>query len=289
MTQKSGLRSPAGALGAAARCALLGLLLIMCATSPAALAPGEQAPPFELKEADGKVLRLDFPTTCPTLLVFISARDRHSLRTVESLQEILGRHDALRLATNRVCVVAGDVAPFPAEEMLSLREGGWRFGLDRQGTVGQGYQLIATPTVYLIETQGRLAAVHAGYDAGLANHLMRSMATLVDPALVQELDAPPTKPNMTLQMARRLADRGLWEKSLSYYERAAAEGQLPAETWLERAIIHARLGDFAKAEEMIASLPPGQVKEATVEESRSKIAELAGQAPTPPTPPRVDR
>jgi thioredoxin-like negative regulator of GroEL len=130
---------------------------------------------------------------------------------------------------------------------------------------------------------------HPGYDPGMPDDVRRALAKVRKMTLPEAMTGKATKPNMTLQMARRLASRGLWEDALKYYGDAAKQGPLPAETPLEIAAIHLEMSNPDAALGVLNTLP-----EALKQDERAKALVAKAQAmkngqTEKTTPPAVNR
>lgn len=146
---------------------LLGWSLALAA-APAAhaadrLAPGQMAPTALGVDAQGRTLELDSLRGRVVLLSFWAswcAPCLEEMKVLENLQQRLGPQQLVVVGINwqesrrqfrRLVERLGPVA-------LTL-------GSDPDGRIGEQYGVTAIPRLFLIDTQGRLAYSHQGYDA----------------------------------------------------------------------------------------------------------------------------
>ncbi|MFH0794314.1 MAG: tetratricopeptide repeat protein, partial [bacterium] len=97
------------------------------------------------------------------------------------------------------------------------------------------------------------------------------------------------KPNFTLQMGRRMAARGLWDKALDYYLKAQTEEPLPAEAQIELAEIYLKLERPDQAIEILNRIPPEGPEAARVAPLMERARELKAAPTTGNKPPKVTR
>lgn len=280
-------------IGASSRLlGLMGAILVLGATAwpvpmaSAAIKVGEDAPAIVLEDEKGAVHRTDEATTRPLVLLFVKPGDVYTSRAIASLNEVFARHPELGRHADRLVIVSR-IEPGRAVDLPPhLDRGAWRVLHDRQDAAYRGYQIIATPTIILVSGERRVAAVHAGYDAGMPQHVRLELAKLTGVELPRATTQAPEKPNMTLQMGRRLAARGMWERALGYYEQAAGEETLPAEAQCEMAAILVEMDRVEEALRIAEELEAAGFDGERLEELRERIrrkAQAAGDAPQPPS------
>ncbi len=274
-----------------ARAGLTALLwlgaLLPAAAARAVIQPGEVAPSIELQDLNDQTLRLDAPGTGVAVLLFTKPGDRHTSAAVAAINGILAQHPEIdRRATRRAILsrLRNDDQIAAAGERIGP---GWPLLLDRDDAAYGAYRIIATPTLVIVGADGLVSAVHPGYDPGMAQAVRLALAAALGvelPAAATQAAAPP---NMDLQMARRLAARGLWERALEYYDRLKPEDVTDA-VRVERAAILLELGRLEDALADLTAVPADSPHAARAEELRRLVTEKqAGDAA--PAPPAVTR
>lgn len=214
---------------------MLGMATLNAASAVAVIQPGEVAPPFELPGSGGAPFILDGATTDPTLLMFLKPGDQYTSASLEAMDDLFERTPLLTKNLRRAVILTRmRDAEIPQDIVDFLEQNPeWTLLVDKQGKLYKAYRIIATPTFLLIDGADRIVkAVHAGYDPGMEQALRLALANELG------VELPPTqveRPNMRLQIARRLASRNLWERSLDYYHETAAEDALTSHAQLEMA------------------------------------------------------
>ncbi|GAB4321341.1 MAG: hypothetical protein Kow0059_16020 [Candidatus Sumerlaeia bacterium] len=289
-------------IGVRAAAGLWLIQAVMLWNAPAAEAviqPGARAPEFSLPiygrdSAERFSVGADAPTTC--LLVFVKPGDKHLPAAIAVLNDVLTRYPQLDQRLRRAVILSR----FDSDEEISAVAGGlkagteaaldWPLVLDRDDRLYHGYRIIATPTVVIVGADGRVADVHPGYDTGLENHVRVALGRMLGVEMPAFATATPRKPDMNLQMGRRMAARGLWDKALGYYRKAAAAGPLPPEAQLELAAVHLELLQFDEFDQMIGALileDPVLIRRKNQLLERAEL--LRAQQAATPAPPRVTR
>jgi peroxiredoxin len=245
---RSGLLSMTVAISSA-----LVMLITMLPVSYAlaVLQPGQKAPSFELKDRADNVYRLDKKTSEPVLLVFVKPGDRHSSAALQALDNMVENLPSLKEGLWRWIIVSRIDTLKQAESVASITGPSWPLLLDLNDKVYKDYKIIATPTVVIVGRDRRVEAINPGYDLGMEDNIRKALARVLSVTLPEVVSKQPTKPNMNLQMGRRMAARGLWEKSLDYYTKAMEEEPLSAEALVELSGIYLELG---RAEDAIRTL-----------------------------------
>jgi tetratricopeptide (TPR) repeat protein len=252
------------------------ILAVGCASAatevPAAIEVGAHAPMLDLVNEKGQQVIVGESFTSPTLFLFMKASDRYSSETIHALNEVFIKSPAIKDGVSRVAVFTrvkpGEVPP----TLEFLRESEWTVLYDMKDAAFHDYLIIATPTTVLVGSDSIVAATHPGYDAGLANDVRLSIAKVTHVEVPSTASTKAEKPNMALQMGRRLVQRGLWERALPYYEKAGQEGDLSAAAQLELARILVELDRKDEATKILDSL-----EERLPQEQLDHVRELLGR------------
>lgn len=265
---------------------LLFAISILGSSSSAAavLLPGEQAPPIAVTDGQGNSVSLDIPSTNSLLLVFIKPGDRYTSETLHALDRVLNEYPPLAAKIDPTIIISrSSGAPDGGEVAITVSDR-WRILWDAEDRTYRSYKIIATPTVVLVGPDGTVEAVNPGYDTDMSRRMRSAMAHLtgvnIEPA------SRPAPPNLTLQMARRMASRGLWDSALEYYRKS---GDSTSATLVEMALIHLEIEQFAEAEAILNQLRalPGMASQ--VEALQKQIDLKKAGSSSAPAPPKVVR
>ncbi len=268
----------------------IGVFQVGAVTTPtAALKPGEPAPPFSLKDLDGITHSYEPGVTSPTLLLSVKPGDRYTTLALNGLHELFTMHPRLRNGLNRWIVVSRYDPETDEAFLKHMRTKEWLTLLDPDSTFYVDYKIIATPTVTITGAAGKVAAVHPGYDPGMIQDVRLELADLLDVALPKAVSGTIEAPNMNLQMARRLAERGLYQRALSYYERAAESGPLSPAVQLEIAEVYVKAGNPEQALKVLAPLSAEQVDPDRLNSLRERAEGLRKSESGELTPPKIYR
>lgn len=271
---------------------ILLLLALSAFSAPqAALSPGDPAPDVELKTRNGAVVLYNATFTTPTLFLSVKPGDRYNSETLAILAETFARFPKLAEGLQSWIVVSRYKDPADLAFLDSLPIRGWDVLLDPDDSFYRSYKIIATPTITLVNPSHVVAAVHAGYDVAMAQDVRLSVAKLLGVQLPESATGvAPQRPNMTLMLARRLAQRGIWDRALTTFEQARKSGPLPPDAQLEMAECHIELKQPARAIEILEAIPRDKVDADRLDTLMKRARRLAEPGPTePPQPPVINR
>lgn len=248
---------------------------------PGAIAAGGRAPALD---GPGVVVvnAGDDATSRPLLLVFAKPDDVHTKDAMEAIAELHARHPHTREGSGAVLVWSrlGDGAP----PITIQAPAHWRVLRDGNDVLYAAYHIIATPTVVIVDAQGTIVGVHAGYNSGLAQAVRRDLLVAIDGP--DSVNAPtPTPGIMDVQMGRALARRRLWERALEYYARARADQPLPCDIALEEVDIRLELRQPEQAVALLDSLKDPAPCAARVTALRERARAIAAGEPAPAAKP----
>lgn len=239
--RRSRTRSPTAGVGL---WMAIGLGCLPAWAASALIAPGRAAPVFRLPDATGVEHEL-FAAGEVTLIVFAKLIDRDTPSALDALDAALAKNEKLVLGVRR-CLV---FSRFEADEFASrgneLDRANWKVRLDPEDHAYRAYGIIATPSVVIVGKDGKIAAVHPGYDPGLAEHTRHALAKALGVNLPRSAVSTFPRPDLNIVMGRRLAGRKLWDRALPYYERARQTGKLSDGAILELSEVYIEL-DRAK-------------------------------------------
>ena len=138
---------------------------------------GEFAPDFRVEMFDGSEILLSDLRGNVVLLVFFASwcpECRTELAVVPT--EVLGRFDGRKFVL--LAVSRGE----SREELAAFREEsglGFPMGLDPDGSIYGLYAGQTVPRNYLLDAEGRVAALSAGYDTAEFNEILNKAETLL--------------------------------------------------------------------------------------------------------------
>jgi peroxiredoxin len=144
-------------VGAVAAVAAFALARHAAMESPEPLAVGTAAPEFTLRGTTGERVAFAPPVARPVVLAFVSTGCAHCERTAPEL---------VALARRGTTVLAIDAGASSDDERHAFARdtlaGAVPFLADPGGGVSRRYKASATPTVYVLRPDGRVAAVWIG-------------------------------------------------------------------------------------------------------------------------------
>jgi predicted CXXCH cytochrome family protein len=252
------------------------------------LKAGQTAPGLLLSDVKGAGFDLS-GNTSPTLLLFLKPTDVFLTRSVDNINQIFVQDPELKKGL-RLWVVLPALTPNPSVELTQSRAGAdWTVLLDREGKGFPAYHAIATPKAVLVDTDKRVKLVIPGYDIEMANTIRKTLGAMTGLPEVQP--APPhlSEAQLTLQLAKRLRARGLWESAWMYYEEARKTLEFPLEVEVERAEV---LLEMKRPDDAIAILRAIQVTpqvEGRVVSLLKRAAEIKSGMRGAAKPPAVTR
>lgn len=270
---------------------LLVALLLSPPPAVAVIQPGEAAPPILLTPyGGGETFVLDKSASATCLLLFVKPDDKYFESAIGTLNDLFVHHPAMKPRLRRAVVVSRFEDDKALAGMAKTIAGEWPLLPDRDDSLYHSYKIIATPTVVIVGPDGLVAAVHPGYDTGLQQHVRVALSELLDVPLPAFAIKEPEKPNMALQMGRRMMARGLWDKASDYFAQAAEAGPLDGLARMELAEIHLELLEFDVFRQMLSEIPaetPALVVKKSQLLQRAQV--LQEQSESTPVPPKVIR
>ncbi|MCL5270030.1 MAG: tetratricopeptide repeat protein [bacterium] len=273
---------------------LAGFVLMgsIASAAQAALARGDDAPVLDLKDAGGEARKLDATTTDTVLLLFLKPGDRDTSATIGALDAMLAKSPPVPGKLRRWAVLSRMDNPAQQTAPINRRLGpNWTLLLDAADKAYHEYKIIATPTVMVIGPDRKVAEVNPGYDPAMENRIRLALGKAGAIQLSRWATEAPPKPNMELQLARRLASRGLYDSALNYYRQSIAKTPATDDVKLEMAAIHIRVNQPDEALKLTGEIAAGSPLAPRAAQLRGEALKLkAGAAPAQsPQPPKVVR
>ena len=273
----------------AARIVLLSMMTLPAVAARAVIDVGEKAPAFKLTDLAGEVHTQDDAATTPLMLVFVKPDEKFTSETLHALDRMFLQTPDLGKGLRRMIVIS---RINPGDKLEHLRDvlkihKSWPALLDNDDMAYKAYHIIATPTMVMVGKDQKVAATHPGYDPGMEQAVRLALAKMLDVKLPEAATSKPAPPNMNLQMGRHLAKRGLYERALTYYEKAAKEAPLPPQSLVDLADIYLNLNELDKAGLVIDTLAamPSMAAEAT--KLRLRLEAIKSGQPDPGRTPRA--
>lgn len=270
--------------------AAFALVAMACLRAPAQthamIEVGAEAPVIHLPDANGQAWSFDRVSTAPILLVFVKANDHYTSDAFSTIGQML--KDNPKLAENVKRWVVLSHAPENGQWKLANEPipADWTVLLDEKMKAYVDYNIIATPTIFVIDGQREIFTAHAGYDTGIAQHLRLDLARLLGVTLPSAAIEKPPRPNMNLMIARRLAKRELWESALGYYQKAMAEEPLSDGVLCEVVEIYIQMDDTQNAEMTLDQISDPAAMKAEIDALQLRIDDIKQNGPTRRKPPK---
>jgi len=264
-------------------------VMLPASAAQAVLQPGEPAPPFSLPATGGARFTLDRATTGTVLLVFTKPGDKYTAPALRALEGMIAKYPPLGQGLRIAVVLSRLDDPGQVKAFQKQAAPQWPVIADENDELYRGYKIIATPTVVIVGDRRTVAAVHPGYDPGLVDDVRLALARARGLTLPEAMTGAPAKPNMALQMGRRMAARGLWEDALKYYGEAGAHGPLPPEAQLELAEIHLEMNHADAALAIVNGLSPEMKREERAQKIVQRAQALKTGGSGKPKPPLIKR
>jgi tetratricopeptide (TPR) repeat protein len=264
-------------------------IMLPISLAEAVLQPGEEAPSFDLKDSAGNVYHLDKKSSDVVLLVFVRTRDNNTSAALLALNNMFEKLPMLEEGLRRWIIISGVDAAREVTPIAAIAGRRWHILLDAEDAAYRAYKIIAAPTVVIVGRNRKVEAINPGYDLGMEDHVRRALAQALSVSLPEAIVKQPEKPNMTLQMGRRLAARGLWDDALQYYTRAMEQEPLSAEAQLELARIYVELQRADDAVKILNQIPKDSPAAAHVAPLLERARALKENRLETLNPPKVTR
>lgn len=224
----------------------------------AALSVGDIAPAVELNTLNGETLRFDETTSRPQLLLFCKPNDKYTKVALDDVDRLLARYPAFSEGVERALIVSllEDENGAEVEQPEYLRSTTWPVLFDRENSAYHGYKIIATPTITIVNVDRSVAAVHAGYDNGLAQDVRLTLAKMLNVELPATAYHKAAAPNLKLQMARNMFDRKRWPQARRYFLAVEKEAPLSPSDALALTRAMVELKEYDEALQRLDALAP---------------------------------
>jgi len=273
-------------IDAVLRLALWAALALPAAGARAVIDVGETAPAFQLEDVRGRAHALDGQSSVPLVLVFAMPEDLYTSRALADLDAMFARDRALGVGLRRWVIFSrirsGDT--LARIQAVAKAHPAWTVLLDRRDAPYRDYWIVATPTVVLVGPDHKVAATHPGYDPALEQDVRLALARLLGVTLPEAATGTPAPPDMRLQMARRLAERGLYDRALPFYLKIAESGPLPPEAQLELAEVYLGLARLDEARALLDQAPKEGPLAARAAQIAARVRAIKQGLPDPGRP-----
>ncbi|MFH0794436.1 MAG: tetratricopeptide repeat protein [bacterium] len=268
---------------------LLGLVFVPLVAS-AHLDPGADAPSFVLPSlADhGAVASKHIPGQ--KLLVFVRGGQRFTTQTLDMCRRLSQRKPIANGTWQPILIWMGPPPEAGHDQILDLPTPPWRVLLDAQSQVGQSYRVVVSPTLYLVNSAGKVTEVFPGWHPLLEKRLAESIGVKADAMLEDTvstasgvaLQSDSERAALYFQMARNLAEQGYWKEALQDYDRGLELDSNNAQSWAEAACAASMAGAPDRAESLARRALEMNPKESlaqkvlfSLRESKTSISEDA--------------
>lgn len=209
------------------RLALWSAAWLAPATVWAHLEPGTTAPHFELPTLDQRGPLILEKVEGYRLLVLVWANQRFTTETLAMCRRLPRRLRSPRKPWQPILLWVGPLPAKTVETSVTLGQA-WRVAHDRDERVGQAYQVVVSPTIYLMNPQGVITQVFPAWHPLLEGQLLGVLAKTLDAEA--DLTSPTSPPQVNPQdrawlyfnLGRAMVEQGLWEEALAHFERGLA-------------------------------------------------------------------
>ncbi|GAB4325486.1 MAG: hypothetical protein Kow0059_21530 [Candidatus Sumerlaeia bacterium] len=240
----------------AGRVLALALLAVVLSTSGRALLPpGAAAPELSLARVAGTGQTQAEGLTGPRLLVMVRSDQRYTSQVL-----VLCRHLSDRLAVHPkppvpVLVWVGGAPAVGSAQANSLPPD-WIVLLDPQSSAAQSYNMIVSPTIYLIDDRGIIKAAFAAWSPRLEENILEALpcisplSTTPTPLLSSEQLMELDRAEIYFRAARNMEAQGNWSSALALYERGLSLSPHNARNLAQAADAALKAGYEQKAEHL---------------------------------------
>ncbi|HSH68734.1 MAG TPA: TlpA disulfide reductase family protein [Deferrisomatales bacterium] len=157
---------------------LLPVLLVLCATAAGGgerLCPGDPAPPFAFTDMHtGETRSLDeVARGGPLLVVFLQTACGTCVREMVGLKRLVAE-----IPGCRVLGVFIDIKPRGLAEYVALYDLPFTFTWDHDSSRADAWGVSLSPTSFLLDREGKVAAVYAGFNLGTEDVLRDDLGRL---------------------------------------------------------------------------------------------------------------
>ena len=154
-------------------------ILFLAIVAPAVakpLSPGDRAPRFEFSNVQtGETMGFtDVTSTGPLLLVFLQTACRSCVREMVALKKVYAEVEGFG-----VLGVFLDVKPRGMEEYVADYELPFTFTWDGSYATADAYGVSYSPTSFLVGSDGKVAAVYAGFTRGTEDDIRADLEKLL--------------------------------------------------------------------------------------------------------------
>ena len=253
------------------------------------LAVGARAPAFTLRDPDSAQRRLDEGSS-PTLLLFVIAADDRTARGLTAIDRTLALKPDLSKTVRRWIVFPRSARDASVDALTRLAGENWHVLLDSGRKTFADYGVVGGPTAFVLDAAGTVRLVHRGYDLEMASDVRRVLGRIAPaPASAEQRAEPLPRASLTLQLARRLAERGLWEKALEHYLEVRRQEGLSPEEQTELAEVYLKLLRLEDATRILEQLREHPAAAKRAAELLEQVEEIRTGPAEPPPPPAVTR
>jgi len=234
------------------------------------LNPSDPMPAFSTVDVNGVDLQCAPTDNTAFLIVFFSPEKRQSLKAITDIEEVLGDFGPMPHRLSFLAVSddpnAVDVVKIKSIENLTVHVIN-----DNDFKLWGKFGVIASPTVFLVGTDGRIDLIRAGYSYDFAPAIKRGIQVAM--GLISETDTVKSEPVKTVtnssseakahrhvRMAQLLEERGDYEGALSQLEKAVQIDPNAIECLLELGRLYCVMEAPDKAINAVKDLRPSQKK-----------------------------
>ncbi|MCX7013530.1 MAG: redoxin domain-containing protein [Candidatus Sumerlaeota bacterium] len=192
------------------------------------LEPGVKAPDFQLPSLDYRPPLSLSRESGDRLLVFLRADQAYTSPVLQMCNRLSLRLPRLPKRCLPILIWVGALPRELAEQSAGELGPVWRVAHDPEGETARAYQMLVSPTIYLIDAQGVIVRVFPAWNPLLEARLLEALGAgpeiepLASSPTLAEGMSPRERASLYFSMGRAMAAQGLWEEALGDYERGLA-------------------------------------------------------------------
>jgi len=181
------------------------------------------APDFELPADDGKPFKLSEHSGVVRALFFIRNNGQYVGDALATTEKVVSVAPALQQKTLLVCIVGEGLEGSQLESFRQQFHLKWTFLHDRAESVHRLYQIIAVPTVIIVDERGNICGRVAGYGFafGVEFRALLRQALGLPPLSAEAVMTTATRQALHYQgLGDRMVQRNMWAAALQNYQKA---------------------------------------------------------------------
>lgn len=246
------------------------LHVVIVTTCGAMLEVGEAASDFRLRIVSSEEdYQLYGNPGIVKLLLFLKQKQRFGQDTLKAIDAEFEAHPELNKKIQKILVYQSAEMSEELQGIMARKESPWLVLLDTDQKIHKRYDVIVTPTIYLLAKDNTITHKIAGFSPMLQSQLRAALTEISDlrPAqpLPSEMVGPEERAKAFLHFstAAQLEEKGIYERAISQYELGLKRDPTNTTAELSLAALYLKVGkaDAAKDiyQRIIQANPKGLV------------------------------